>query len=251
MGTLQALIGRSRARFPGDLEVTAHGTRGVNFAFECGDFTLRLHYTRTRADLRSGSIDSLLEGYQQLGAALSSLPGLQSVGANATALARTYNPTDVAISFLTVGAAYDPDRWVITAEWAADVNPTVLFDRKAWYATIGHRFGDWTPYLTRAQIRSNRHNPLAVSSALLAPPLASTAATLDAGLNRLLASFAPMQDSVSLGVRWDFARNFDLKLQYDWIMLGADSAGTLVNAQPGFRPGGTLGVAGMGVDFVF
>jgi hypothetical protein len=251
VGTLQALAGRSRARFPEDLQVTASRTRGLNFAYESGALTLRLHYTSTRVDLRSGSIDSLLQGYRQLGAALATLPGLQGAAARATALAKTYDPTDVGISFLTVGIAYDPGAWVITAEWAADVNPTVFFDRKAWYTTIGRRFGNWTPYVTRAEIRSGRRTESDVSSALLATPLASSAAALDAGLNRFLATLAPTQRSVSLGVRWDLARHFDLKLQYDRVMLGAGSAGTLVNTQPTFRPGGKLGVFGLGLDFVF
>jgi hypothetical protein len=249
--TLQALAGHSTARFPDDLRVTASRTRGANLAFESGALTLRLHYTSSRIDLHSASIDSLMQGYQQLGAALSAVPGLQSAGARAAGLAKTYDPVDVGISFLTVGVAYDPGRWVITAEWATDVNPTVFFDRKAWYATIGRRFGNWTPYLTRAAIRSG--SPEAGVSGVLPAqlPLASAAAALDAGLDRFLDTLAPTQNSVSFGVRWDFARNFDLKLQYDWIRLGGDSAGALVNPQPGFRPGSTVGLVGVGVDFVF
>jgi len=251
VATLQALAGHSTARFPDDLRVTASRTRGVNLAFESGALTLRLHYTSSRIDLHSTSIGSLLQGYQQLGAVLSTLPGLQAAGAHAAGLAKTYDPVDVGISFLTLGVAYDPGRWVITAEWAADVSPTVFFDRKAWYATVGRRFGDWTPYLTRAAIRSGSQQPGV--SGLLPPqlPLASAAAALDAGLDRFLDTLAPTQNSVSFGVRWDFARDVDLKLQYDWIRLGGDSAGTLVNPLPGFRPGGTVGLVGVGVDFVF
>jgi hypothetical protein len=43
----------------------------------------------------------------------------------------------------------------------------------------------------------------------------------------------------------------DLKLQYEHISLGAGSAGTLTNVQPGFQPGGALNVFSAAVDFVF
>jgi hypothetical protein len=52
-------------------------------------------------------------------------------------------------------------------------------------------------------------------------------------------------------MRWDFTKNFDFKLQCDHTRLGPGSPGTLINTQPGFRPGGTLNLFSATVDFVF
>jgi hypothetical protein len=52
-------------------------------------------------------------------------------------------------------------------------------------------------------------------------------------------------------MRWDFMKNFDLKMQLDRIDLGAGSAGTLINVQPGFQPGSTILLFSSVVDFVF
>ena len=37
----------------------------------------------------------------------------------------------------------------------------------------------------------------------------------------------------------------------DHMRLGPGSQGTLINAQPGFRPGGTVNLFSVAVDFVF
>jgi hypothetical protein len=84
----------------------------------------------------------------------------------------------------------------------------------------------------------------------LPPVPAGIAAGLNAGLNTLLKSI-PAQKTVSVGLRWDFMKNLDLKLQFDHTRLGADSYGTLINIQPGFRPGGTVNLTSATVDFVF
>ena len=72
---------------------------------------------------------------------------------------------------------------------------------------------------------------------------------LNAGLNAAVGS-APSQRTVSIGSRWDFARHLDLKLQFDHSRLGRGSAGTLSNVQPGFRPGGTVNLLSITLDFV-
>jgi hypothetical protein len=60
-----------------------------------------------------------------------------------------------------------------------------------------------------------------------------------------------VQKTVSIGGRWDFARNAALKLQLDRTHLGAGSSGALINVQPGFQPGGKFTVFSAAIDFVF
>jgi hypothetical protein len=56
---------------------------------------------------------------------------------------------------------------------------------------------------------------------------------------------------MTLGVRWDFAKNTALKLQYDHIDLGDNSAGRLANVQPGFTRGSNVNLFSAALDFVF
>jgi hypothetical protein len=52
-------------------------------------------------------------------------------------------------------------------------------------------------------------------------------------------------------VRWDFNKTAALKLQYDRVDIDAGSIGTFGNVQPGFQPGGRVGITSATVDFVF
>ena len=84
----------------------------------------------------------------------------------------------------------------------------------------------------------------------LPPPLAAAGAQLNAILNAQLGAI-PRQGTVSLGARWDFMRNFALKLQYDRVSLDSSSYGTFGNVQPEFHAGGRVQLFSAAVDFVF
>jgi hypothetical protein len=89
---------------------------------------------------------------------------------------------------------------------------------------------------------------LSVSS--LPPFLAGPATELNASLNSALGSIA-VGKTISAGVRWDFIKDVDFKLQIDHSRNGAGSPGTLSDLQPGFQPGGTVNLFSGTVDFVF
>jgi hypothetical protein len=61
----------------------------------------------------------------------------------------------------------------------------------------------------------------------------------------------PDQRTISLGLRWDFALNLCLKLQYDHTDLAAGNTGMLSNFQPGFVPGGKVKLFGISASFVW
>jgi hypothetical protein len=136
-------------------------------------------------------------------------------------------------------------------EWGATEAHSVLGKRSAWYASGGYRFGKITPYVTYAQasVACCIADPGLTLSSLPAF-LAGPAAGLNAGLNVILESI-PVEKTLSVGTRWDFAKNAALKLQFDHIRLGAGSAGTLTGLHPGFQLGGTVNVSSVTLDFVF
>jgi len=128
------------------------------------------------------------------------------------------------VKLFTLGASYDPGDWFVMGEFAANRSDAVG-DSNGWYVTGGYRIGDFTPYVTYSRL-----------DALSNPGL----------------GFPPAgQKNISAGVRWDFHKNFDLKLQYEHIRLDAGSAGTLSDIQSDFQPGGTVNVTSVVVDFVF
>ena len=177
--------------------------------------------------------------------------GFRQFGPEGIALADQYDSNNKPFTFIGLGASYDPGNWFVMGEWGVTDSHSALGKRNAWYASGGYRLGKFTPYLTYAQTKadSNTSDPGLTLSAL--PPfLAGPAAGLNAGLNAILASI-PVQNTISVGGRWDFMKNAALKLQFDHTRLGAGSAGTLINIQPGFQPGGKVNVFSATVDFVF
>ncbi len=203
---------------------------------EYGDATLRIAYQRAR--VKVDLLDPVFNGFRQF-------------GPEGVALAEQYDPNGARITFLAIGAMYDPGAWFAMAEWGQTNLRSAFGKRTAWYATGGYRFGSVTPYATYATTKanSNRSDP-GLTLAGLPPDAAGAAAALNAALNAVLGAI-PVQQSISAGGRWDFRKNMALKLQYDRLDLGAGSAGVLGNLQPGFQPGGAVHLFSTTVDFVW
>jgi hypothetical protein len=235
--TLQGTYGASETKLqPGRGTAKAKDAWGIAYTAERGAATARVSYHR--ANLTMDSFKPLFDAFRQF-------------GAEGIAIANKYDTQDKPISFVGLGGMYDPGRWFAILEWGATDNSSVLGRRTAWYASGGLRFGSVTPYFTfaRTKAASNTSDPGLTLSAL--PPfLVAPAAGLNSALNDALGA-NPEQQTFSLGARWDFAKQFALKLQYDRTRLGAGSDGTLINTQPGFQPGGRFDVFSATLDFVF
>jgi hypothetical protein len=235
--TVQGIYGGSRPGLPaGGGTAKAKDAKGVSYTGEVGAATVHVAYLRANVTLNA--TQPLFDAFRQF-------------GAQGIALADKYDTNDKPFSLLGIGGLYDPGGWFLTGEWGATDNHSAFGKRTAWYASGGYRIGKFTPYLNYAQARarSNASDP-GLSLAGLPPALAGAAAGLNTGLNAVLGTI-PVQTTISVGGRWDFAKNLALKLQYNHIRIGAGSPGTLVNIQPGFQPGGKVDVFSATVDFVF
>ena len=235
--TLSGLYGQSNLRLPGvGGPIRTRREWIISDTVEYGPATVRIAYSN--ADLSAPSVNELPNAFRQF-------------GPEGIALADRYDVMDKAIRFYTVAGMYDPGGWFAIAEWGTSDLGSLLGKRTGWYASGGPRIGKFTPYVTYtvASARSPTSDPgLTLSS--LPPQLAQAAAALNAALNVNLASI-PIQKGMAVGARWDFMKNVALKVQYDHNRLGAGSAGTLVNLQPDFQPGGTVSLFSATIDFVW
>lgn len=135
-------------------------------------------------------------------------------------------------SDVSVGANYDPGDWFVMSEW---IQRRSTYLSSAMYVSAGYRINKFTPYLTHSQ---NSSGSFIQSSA---PPSA---------YDLQLANRAQSTDS--FGVRWDFMRNFDFKMQYDRVTLSDNSNGYLINVPANvILYGTTFHVISAVVDFVF
>jgi hypothetical protein len=234
--TIQAYLGQ------GDLEIPSGGTAkgrdsmGFSATTAHGALTARAAFQQTRLTIESMNV--LFDAFRQF-------------GPEGEALAGQYDADGGPFRFYSVGGQYEQANWFLMAEWGGSESDSVVGKRSAWYVSGGYRFADFTPYLTYSTVTSPPpHSDPGLTVAAYPPEAAAAAAGLNAALNGLLAS-KPKQDTISIGLRWDFAQNLDLKLQLDHSRLGSGSAGNLGNLQPGFQPGGSYNLVSLAFDIVF
>jgi len=126
----------------------------------------------------------------------------------------------------SISAAYDPGNWFVQAELARETSDDTTPGYINGYITAGYRIGTFTPYLTYAQSHSLGHATITRNSNL-------------------------GQRDASVGIRWNFAKNFDLKAQYDHVWMPSDSTGSLTNFQSDYLLGSGTNVFSLAPDFVF
>jgi hypothetical protein len=124
----------------------------------------------------------------------------------------------------SAGFTYDPGGWFVTGDSNYGHDST-YGDFFAWYLSGGIRIGAFTPYAIYSTYQP-----------------ASTLPSDALGTER----------TVSAGVRWDFAKNFDFKLQLQQVTIETlNSPASFLNLQPGARVGDKANVLSLAVDFVF
>jgi porin-like protein len=233
---LVGTYGATATKQPDGSNAEARRQWNISDTIEFGPATLRIAYQR--ADLTLDGLHSLFGAFRQF-------------GAQGNALADEYDPYSKTVNFVGIGGMYNPRDWFVAAEWGSTQLHSVLGESTSWYVSGGYRVAKFTPYLTYGALKANSNtSDPGLNVAALPPSLAGPATGLNAALNAVLGSIA-VQNTISVGSRWDFMRNIDLKLQYDHTRLGAGSPGTLINLQPDFRPGSTVDLLSIAIDFVW
>jgi hypothetical protein len=251
--TVSVAYGQTILNLPGGGSVSAKHFLQANDVIELDALTLHVGYASLQVQTDIPSFDPLFAAFGQFGTTVSGL-GFAAVGAQALSLDDLYTKLEGsahAYSLVTVGASYNPQDWQFMAEWARSGQAGLLDRSTAWYVMGSRRFGQFTPYLTLAQVKANATVEPGILSAGLPAPLAAAAVALNDGITAAFRSFAPLQSTATAGLRWDLAQSIDLKLQYDRVRLGTNSIGRLENPQPGFRPGTDVNVISVAMDFVF
>ncbi|MGA2186995.1 MAG: hypothetical protein ABSH33_00590 [Steroidobacteraceae bacterium] len=208
----------------------------ISDTVEYGAATLRIAYQR--ANLTLDGLDTFFSAFGHF-------------GPQGIALETKYDPYRKPLEFIGIGAMYNPPDWFVTGEWGTQQLHSAIGESTAWYVSGGYRVAKFTPYLTYGTLKANSNtSDPGLNVSALPPYLTGPAMGLNAALNAILGSI-PVQNTTSAGLRWDFMKNVDLKLQYDRTRLGEGSPGLLTNLQPGFQSGSTLDLVSIAIDFVW
>ncbi|MEM8513315.1 hypothetical protein RCH14_002645 [Massilia sp. MP_M2] len=229
-------LGRATARLNTELTGKARNIVGVTESATAGALTMRV--TAAQALLVVPGAQSLFDG-------------LRAFGPPGEALAARYDIAKRHVRVFSAGFNYDPGDWFVIGESGRINTGSILGDQTASYLSAGRRFGNLAPYVTYARLVAN----LAAQTAGLPldglpPEAAAVAGVLNDALNEQLRQIG-VQDTASIGVRWDVARSIAIKAQLDRVKPRGGSIGTLINVQPGFRSGQAFNVISLGMDVIF
>lgn len=229
-------LGRADARLNKDVKGTARNIVGITESATAGDLTLR--FTAAQTLLAVPGAEALFDG-------------LRAFGPAGEALAGRYDIAKRHVRVFSAGVNYDVGDWFVMGESGRINTGSILGDQTATYLSAGRRFGNLAPYVTYARLVANlRTRTTGLPLDGLPPEAAAVAGYLNEALNVQLRQIG-VQDTASIGVRWDAAPGIALKAQLDRVTPRGGSIGTLINVQPNFRSGRAFRVISVGLDFVF
>jgi len=204
---IKAQAGSARLSIPiGDgYEFRARNLLGLSLTRGTATWQLKAAYSQFTVGSEVPAFAQLHQGLDTVAAA-----AIAGVSDEAADLRHELTFKGARITYATLGGRYDDGTWLAQAEigHTSSTSDVVPHGRMA-YASIGRRFGNWTPYVGYGISRPGNKR--------------RTAANDWGGLNTTLRDPALFvvnttridQDTLSLGTRWDFHRQAALKLQWD------------------------------------
>ncbi|MBF0228634.1 MAG: hypothetical protein HQK63_03455 [Desulfamplus sp.] len=196
-----------------DFDSSTRGLHAMTISRQSGNITIKAGYSKFSfknefslfSNFHSG------EGYRGLEQIMADTTLSSEIIEEARYLRNNLTFKDIDITYLTLGASYDDGDWIAQAEIAQSTSSAEVFSHgKMAYAALGYRIGDFTPYLMFAAIRAGNdvRQPLADWSALEESWLQSESVGI-------INTTRMHQETLSLGVRWDFHLQAALKFQLD------------------------------------
>ena len=161
----------------------------------------------------------------------------------ATNAARKLEFEDTVSQYQSIGAAYDDGTWQVQGAINYIHHETDLMENsRAANLLIGRRLGNISPYLGYTWAKSSGKT---VETGLPNPMFAS----INSAIASAMAGSHIDRKTISVGARWDFTRNMDLKAQVDFVR-GSKSSKLLLEDIDSDWDGKTT-VFSLSLDFVF
>ena len=178
-------------------------------------FSTRVAYFQADVTINSTALDPLLAGLTQYGFAN---------------VAKNIDFADDRGSFFGIGFGIDKQDWLINAEFTkVEIDHSFMAQRDSWFASVGHRVGVWTPYVSY-EVNRDKSDPSIYSTIPTVHPL-----------RPLVAGLVDSQEDntkvYNIGFKYDFHSSAAFKAE----LTKADN--TLTNK--------TTTLLTLGVDLVF
>jgi hypothetical protein len=220
-------LGLAREQLP-PYSVDGSQIRSGSIGYDCGPLQFRLIHAES----------VLANSFMKLAPLRNTLTSM-----GATDAASAMEMKDTRSAYDSIGLTYDDGRWQLQVALNTVTHGTVLTENsKAGYLSLARRMGNVSPYLgyswTLSSAKSLDTGLTGVAGAMINPQVAAVLKGSHQG-----------QQTTTLGLRWDFAHNLDLKTQLDFVNGAADSTLLYDHVQSGWS--GRTTVLSLALDFVF
>ena len=212
---------------PDPLPIKLNPTWGINLLADYGASTFRATHIESKFSMNNPTVNAAFNVYRAAGM---------------TTLADQYQGNGQIGTFNALGYSYDPGNWFLRSEitrasW--DVENTSALNYTSSYITAGYRVGKFTPYATYGRKKYDGQTSISASD-----PIGI--------INGMLAGNDESRHSFTVGTRWDFRDNMDLKLQFTRVTRDSNTSnGGLINQVPGSTLAPSYNLIMTSFDFVF
>lgn len=227
------------------------GVTNLDIRAQALSATVEYNYWSARCAYLMGVVSQTGVVYDQYN---SKLQALVDAGVpNAQELKNGISFENVEANFINVGVLYDdPSAVLFQSEYMVRrFNSMSGADTQGWYAMGGYHLGALTPFVSYSRTHTLDDLVFPVFNAGALPVNLQGSAGYVNAINANLKRQIERQ-TLSLGARYAFAKNFDVKMQWDHIHKPAGASSWFVNQSDSFinTPQKT-NVVSIAVDFVF
>ncbi|WP_124748977.1 hypothetical protein [Alteromonas facilis] len=244
-------LGESEARLDGEsgrLRVDFEQAIALSIEFQKGSWQFKAtHAIGETNDFEYAGFDSFVALIEQVPVAL--WPEIPSI-------IDSFEPNGERASFSALGMKFDNFTWQVQGEVAHYNSDWVLFPSATFgYLSLGYYIDNWIPYVMYAGYEPKDPATRVVAPTLpagLPPEVTSGIVTLAAVADISITDSYSDQNTISAGVRWDFADEWALKFQLDHIRLESPGTGLMGNDDPALKATPhRMNVIHLGVSTVF
>ena len=211
--SVKAQTGKSEVRLPID------GGAAGGYTFQTNDLvtfstTWQSSYWQLKAAHSHFTIDTEVPIFAPLQSELAAQVAttVPTVSANASDLLTQISFRGVPINYTTLGLVYDDNTWRVQTELGRSTTTAKAVPSGTMgYVSMGRRFGAWMPFVMWAHYRPTA--PLSATVDSLGSAALNT--RLRDSVVHIANSTRIDQNTLSLGMRWDFSAHAAFKLQAD------------------------------------
>lgn len=206
---------------------------GAIAEYEKDSLSLRASVIELRLKSQISSVDQLYNSLNNL-AQLYNAPHLSD-------LADEFSVDGKKLQYYSIGATWEPDRWVLQAGSALiESNSLTVPDLTTSFFSAGYRIDKWTPYIVYSRAKSEDHTRTT-----------GLGADLDALIiEPVLKSGQVDQTSISLGSRYELSQSMAVKVQYDRVQSEVKE-GLFIYPTGSAEWDGDFDIFTIGLDFIF